>query len=108
MFYVLISAHILICLTMVLLVLVQQGKGADAGAVTSSSENLFGPMSSGNSASKATTWLAIAFMITSILLVKAFNSQSFRPSVNAAQNDAAALADSKFAEPIANSEEQKK
>lgn len=70
------------CVMMILLVLLQQGKGADAGAIVSSgSDSLFGPLGSGSPVSKLTTWLAIAFMLTSIFLVKAYNTASTRQSV---------------------------
>ena len=82
MFYLLFAIHVVMCIMMILLVLLQQGKGADVGAVaSSSSDSLFGPLGSGTPVSKLTTWLAVAFMVTSIFLVKAYNSGSTRQSV---------------------------
>jgi preprotein translocase subunit SecG len=81
-FYLLFAIHVVMCIMMILLVLLQQGKGADVGAVaSSSSDSLFGPLGSGTPVSKLTTWLAVAFMVTSIFLVKAYNSGSSRQSV---------------------------
>ncbi len=82
MFYLLFAIHVVMCIMMILLVLLQQGKGADVGAVaSSSSDSLFGPLGSGTPVSKLTTWLAVAFMVTSIFLVKAYNSGSSRQSI---------------------------
>lgn len=61
--------HVLVCLLLIVIVLLQQGKGADVGATFGgSSQSLFGsdgPMSLLN---KATTGIAIIFMVTSITL----------------------------------------
>ncbi len=98
MFYVLFAVHIVMCVMMVLLVLLQQGKGADAGAVVrSGSDSLFGPMGSGSPVSKVTTWLAIAFMVTSIVLVKVYNNSSARQSVRGVTTDVDVLSGSRVA-----------
>ena len=71
MFYqVLIVAYVLIALTLIGLVLIQQGKGADMGASfgAGSSATVFGSGGSGNFLTKATTWLAIAFFVISLVL----------------------------------------
>lgn len=98
MFYALFAVHIVMCVMMVLLVLLQQGKGADAGAVVrSGSDSLFGPMGSGSPVSKVTTWLAIAFMVTSIILVKVYNNSSARQSVRGVTTDVDVLSGSRVA-----------
>ena len=66
-------------LFLISLVLIQQGKGADAGVVmgAGASESILGAGSAGNFISKLTTSTAIAFMITSILLVRSYNDRGF-------------------------------
>jgi preprotein translocase subunit SecG len=68
---VLVVAHILICFLLVIVVLLQSGKAADlAGAFGGAgSQTAFGPRGAATFLSKATTWCAIMFMITSMTLV---------------------------------------
>jgi preprotein translocase subunit SecG len=60
--------HILVCIFLVGVILLQQGKSADlAGAFGGQgSQTAFGPRTAGNLLTKVTTWCAITFMITSI------------------------------------------
>ena len=74
----LIIIHVLLCLALIFLVLLQQGKGADLGAVFGNSNSVFGTSSTDN-IGKITTALAIVFMITSILLVRTFIFQAKDP-----------------------------
>jgi len=61
--------HIIVCLILIVVVLIQSGKGGDIGAAFSgSSQTAFGPRGAATWASRATTTAAIIFMITSILL----------------------------------------
>ena len=62
--------HVIVCVFLILVVLVQQGKGADwAGAFGGGgSQTTFGARSTGSVLEKATTASAIIFMITSIAL----------------------------------------
>lgn len=62
--------HILVCVGLILIVLLQTGKGADMGASfgSGSSQTLFGPSGGTTFLSKATTAIAIIFMITSLFL----------------------------------------
>jgi preprotein translocase subunit SecG len=62
--------HVIVCIFLILVVLVQQGKGADwAGAFGGGgSQTTFGARSTGNILERATTAAAIMFMITSIAL----------------------------------------
>lgn len=62
--------HILLAFSIIGLVLLQQGKGADAGAAfgTGASSTVFGSQGSGNFLTRATTTLALFFAITSISL----------------------------------------
>ncbi len=68
--YALITAvHISACVVLVLVVLLQTGKGADIGAVFGgSSTTIFGSTGAGNFLTKVTTGAAITFMLTSLLL----------------------------------------
>jgi preprotein translocase subunit SecG len=62
--------HIIVCLILVVVVLLQSGKAADlAGAFGGmGSQTVFGPRGSATMLSKATTISAIAFMFTSLTL----------------------------------------
>lgn len=78
MFDLVFIIHIALCVVLIGLVLVQQGKGADAGAIMGGgTDSVFAAGSAGSVVSKLTTGLAIAFMITSIILVKLYQERSF-------------------------------
>ena len=64
------SVHVLVCLILIVLVLLQKGKGAEIGAVFggSSAATLFGSRGAGNFLTKLTTWSAVVFMVTSFYL----------------------------------------
>jgi len=67
--YVVPVIHVLACLFLIVVVLLQTGKGADMGAVFGGgSQTLFGSSGAGNFLTKLTTGTAIAFMLTSLLL----------------------------------------
>jgi preprotein translocase subunit SecG len=70
MFSVTLTVHILVGLTVIGLVLLQHGKGADMGAAFGSgaSGSLFGASGSANFLSRATAVLATVFFITSLTL----------------------------------------
>jgi preprotein translocase subunit SecG len=70
MWYTLLSiVHIIACLFLILVVLLQTGKGGDISAVFGgSSQTLFGGSGAGNFLTKATTAIAILFMVTSLTL----------------------------------------
>jgi len=65
---IILIAHILFALGIVGFVMMQQGKGADAGASFGSgaSQTVFGSQGSGNFLSRSTAILATAFFITSL------------------------------------------
>lgn len=67
---VLIAVHLLLAIAIVGLVLIQHGKGADAGAAFGSgaSATVFGAQGSGSFLSRLTGVLAALFFITSIAL----------------------------------------
>lgn len=62
--------HVIVAIVIVGLVLLQQGKGADAGASfgAGASQTVFGASGSGNFLVKATTFAATIFFITSLSL----------------------------------------
>ena len=70
MYTVFITVHVIICIALVILVLMQHGKGADAGVAfgSGSSSSLFGSSGSDNFMVKLTTVIAIAFFTTSLVL----------------------------------------
>jgi preprotein translocase subunit SecG len=67
--YVVPAIHVLSCIFLIVVVLLQTGKGADMGAVFGGgSQTLFGSGGAGNLLTKLTTGTAIAFMLTSLIL----------------------------------------
>ena len=68
MFTILVIIHVVICVLLVCTVLLQQGKGAEVGAVFGSSEAVFGSAGPTTFLSKMTSALAILFMLTSLTL----------------------------------------
>ena len=61
--------HVTACLFLIGVVLLQQGKGADMGAVFGgSSSTIFGSSGAGNFLTRLTTGMAITFMATSLIL----------------------------------------
>ena len=66
---ILFAIHIIICLALLFLVLIQHGKGANMGALFgSSSGNSFGAQSTTSFLVKLTTWFAIAFFVSCLSL----------------------------------------
>lgn len=69
MIALIVVIHVIVCLTMVTVVLLQQGKGADVGAVFGgSSQTVFGASGAGNLLTKITWGCAIIFFATSVIL----------------------------------------
>ena len=66
----LVVIHVIICLFLIGVVLLQQGKSADlAGAFGGQgSQTAFGPRGAANLLTKLTTWGAVLFMVVSISL----------------------------------------
>ena len=72
--------HVIVCFALVLIVLLQAGKGAEMGAAFGgASQTLFGSSGAMGFLTKLTTAAAIVFMITSLLL--AFSSTRQASSV---------------------------
>ena len=69
MFIVVTTIHVIACLFLIGVVLLQQGKGADMGAVFGgSSSTIFGSSGAGNFLTRLTTIMAVVFMLTSLTL----------------------------------------
>jgi len=67
---VLVTLHILVCFVLVIVIMLQSGSAADlAGAFGGAgSQTAFGPRGAATFLSRATTWCAIVFMMTSLTL----------------------------------------
>lgn len=63
-----IVLHVVVCVALIMIVLLQTGKGADMGAAFGGggSQTLFGSTGASTFLSKATTGAAIIFMVTSL------------------------------------------
>lgn len=67
---IVVVVHVLVSLGLIGLILIQQGKGAEAGASFGggASQTVFGSQGSANFLTKTTKYLAIIFFVTSISL----------------------------------------
>ncbi len=75
MFHVILTIHLILCVVLIGLVLIQQGKGAEMGAAFGGGSNsLFGVSGAAGFITRATTATCILFFITSILLVRSYGS----------------------------------
>lgn len=83
MIYLLVFVHIVVCLFLIGVVLLQTGKSADlAGAFGGQgSQTAFGPRGASNLLTKLTTYSAIVFMLTSIGLTIMLSRSSGEHSV---------------------------
>jgi preprotein translocase subunit SecG len=65
-----VAVHILVCFFIIIVVLLQSGTSGDLSAAFGGqgSQTAFGPRGAASALSRATTWSAVAFMITSITL----------------------------------------
>lgn len=68
MYSILIVVHVITCVLLVITVLLQQGKGAEIGAVFGSSDTIFGSAGPASLLHKLTTGLAVLFMVSSLVL----------------------------------------
>lgn len=64
------TLHIVTCLSLIVVVLIQRGKGADMGAMLGGggSQTVFGARGAGNFLTRLTTGAAVLFMVTSLML----------------------------------------
>src|SRR5579875_61446 len=83
MLILLVVVHVIVCLFLVGVVLIQQGKSADlAGAFGGQgSQTAFGPRGAANLLTRLTTWGAVIFMLTSIALTIALARSTGSKSV---------------------------
>lgn len=69
MYTFLIILHVVVCFVLILIVLLQAGKGADMGAAFGgSSQTVFGSSGAGTFLGKMTATVAVIFMLTSLTL----------------------------------------
>jgi len=70
MIYVLVPIYVLVCLFLILVVLLQQGKGADVASAfgASSSQTTFGARGSTTVLEKVTTWSFVAFSVLAVVI----------------------------------------
>ena len=70
-YFVLVTLHVVICGLLIMVIMLQSGEAADlAGAFGGAgSQTAFGPRGAATFLSKATTWCAIMFMLTAMVLV---------------------------------------
>src|ERR1700740_2042966 len=68
--YLITAVHLVVCFFIIVVVLLQSGKSGDISAAFGGqgSQTAFGPRGAASALSKATTWSAVAFMLTSITL----------------------------------------
>jgi preprotein translocase subunit SecG len=83
MIILLVILHVVVCLFLIGVVLLQQGKSADlAGAFGGQgSQTAFGPRGAANLLTRLTTWSAIVFMLTSVSLTIAMSHNTTNRSV---------------------------
>ena len=82
----LLIAHLVMAVTLVALVLLQQGKGAQAGAAfgggsSGSSQSLFGARGSANFLTRTTAIIATIFFVTTLSLAYLYANRSSNSSV---------------------------
>jgi preprotein translocase subunit SecG len=70
MIYVLIPLYVIVCVFLILVVLLQQGKGADVASAfgASSSQTTFGARGATTVFEKITTWSFVAFSVLAIAI----------------------------------------
>jgi len=94
--------HIFVAVALIMIVLLQTGKGADMGIAFGggSSQTLFGTTGAGTFLSKATTVIAVIFMITTFSLTYMWGNRNessimsdFQPPIQAGTEDTAKKAD---------------
>ena len=74
----LLTIHIILAVVLIVLVLIQQGKGADAGAAFGSgaSSTVFGARGNATFLNKLTTVIALSFFVTSLSLAYISSNKS--------------------------------
>lgn len=100
-----IIIHVIVSIALIMIVLLQTGKGADMGAAFGggSSQTLFGSTGASTFLSKATTVAAIVFMLTSLSLAYVAGGKSGKSVVMETAAPIEEAAPSSSAEPAAPS-----
>jgi preprotein translocase subunit SecG len=72
MYGVILALHLIVCLALVSVILVQSGKGGGlaGGAFGGATQTVFGGRGATDFVTKATIWLGITFFVTSVALAK--------------------------------------
>jgi len=98
-----IIIHVIVSIALIMIVLLQTGKGADMGAAFGggSSQTLFGSTGASTFLSKATTVAAIVFMLTSLSLAYVAGGKSGKSVVMETAAPIEEAAPSSAAEPVA-------
>lgn len=74
---VILAVHYVVCVFLVIVILLQAGKGADMGAAFGgSSQTVFGSRGAATFLSKLTTGVAVVFLLTSISLASIARNKS--------------------------------
>lgn len=70
MYQFVVALHVILCLCLVLIIILQPGKGSDVGSAFGGggSSTVFGPRGPAGMLAQATTGVAVMFMVTSITL----------------------------------------
>ena len=78
-----LAGHILVGILLVTIILVQRGKGSDAGMAFGggASGTVFGATGSGTFLTKTTKWLAVSFFCTSLALAYVHNNKTAPTSI---------------------------
>lgn len=100
MYYLVLLVHVIVCVFLIIVILLQSGKAADlAGAFGGmGSQTAFGPRGSATLLSKATTISAVIFMVTSMALsIMATRSAGLGATVLEDKSPASAPASTKSA-----------
>ncbi|KFA59877.1 preprotein translocase subunit SecG [Gilliamella sp. Choc4-2] len=94
MYGLLIAGYLIIALVIIILVLIQRGKGADMGSSfgAGASATLFGSSGSGNFLTHATAILGVLFFVISIVLSNMGNSSKNSEFHNIEANESAPVA----------------
>lgn len=93
MYTVFLLLHVLIALSLIVLVLIQQGKGAEAGAAFGSgaSSTVFGSRGSASFLTRLTAGLATGFFLTSLILAYFLTQAAAPDSITDSLGDAGSV-----------------
>jgi preprotein translocase subunit SecG len=82
---IIVTLHVSVCILLILIVLLQSGKGAEMGVSIGggASQTFFGASGPANILTKITTGVAIIFMVTSLTLAYLSGEQSESSVMNA-------------------------